>query len=377
MAKRNNLISILNNQNEYENLKTLKILKDKVHIIYYMYQKVIEDIKRNLGENKDLNRKYLISQIEIYKTHEYSTEIIKEISRMIWECLTPEEQEEFARIVEEENPIKEVLIEAEFYIQNNDYKKALEKLDSFLKTHTKLYENDRINEYHSFSNPLEELIFNEYVGCEKEIRYIPDNQPLEDLYYAYGFLLRDASRLEEAEIALKESLKLNPVSTKIILELCDIYKMRTPTFNKFYFYTMDALKYAYSGYELAKCYRNLGFYYYEENNIELALACYKYSIKYEKDYFTQERIEQLESNYNIILNEENCEELLKSKHIKLEPDSFIMENLERLAVEYEDDDLLNQSLFFYRLLYSIKKEEKIFDKIKQLDFKTRMNKRKI
>ena len=109
-----------------------------------MYHKVIEDIKRNLGENKDLNRKYLISQIEIYKTHEYSTEIIKEISRMIWECLTPEEQKEFARIVDEENPIKETLIEAEFYIQNNDYETALEKLDSFVKTHPKLYENDKI-----------------------------------------------------------------------------------------------------------------------------------------------------------------------------------------------------------------------------------------
>ncbi|WP_407432952.1 hypothetical protein [Methanobrevibacter sp.] len=342
-----------------------------------MYQKVIEDIRRNLGENKDLNRKYLISQIEIYKTHEYSTEIIKEISRMIWECLTPEEQEEFARIVEEENPIKETLIEAEFYIQNNDYKTALEKLDSFLKTHPKLYENDKVNEYHSFSNPLEELIFNEFIGCEKELRYIPESQPLEDLYYAYGFLLRDASRLEEAEIALKEAHKLNPVSTKIILELCDIYKMRAPTFNKFYFYTMDALKYAYSGYELARCYRNLGFYYYEENNNELTLACYKHSLKYENDYFTKERIKQLESNYNIILSEEDCEKILQSKHIKLEPDPFIIENLERLAIEYENDNLYNQSLFFYRLLYSIKKEEKIFNKIKELDFKTRRNKRKI
>lgn len=182
-----------------------------------MYQKIIEDIKRNLSENKNLNRKYLISQIEIYKTHEYSTEIIKEISRMIWECLTPEEQDEFIRIVEEENPIKEILIEAEFYIQNNDYETALEKLDTFLKTHPKLYENDKINEYHSFSNPLEKLIFNEYICCKKELRFIPEDHPLEDLYYAYGFLLRDASRLEEAEIALKEALRLNPVSTKIIL----------------------------------------------------------------------------------------------------------------------------------------------------------------
>lgn len=342
-----------------------------------MYHKVIEDIKRNLGENKDLNRKYLISQIEIYKTHEYSTEIIKEISRMIWECLTPEEQEEFERIVQEENPIKEILIEVEFYIQNNDYETALEKLDSFLKTHPKLYENDKINEYHSFSNPLEELIFNEFIGCQKELRYIPDNQPLEDLYYAYGFLLRDASRLDEAETALKEALELNPVSTKIILELCDIYKMRTPTFNKFYFYTMDALKYAYSGYELARIYRNLGFYYYEEDNIELTIACYKHSLKYENDPFVKQRIEQLESNYNIILNDDKCEELMTDKHINLGANPFIIENLEKLAVEYEQDKLFNQSLFFYRLLYSVKKENRIFDKIKQLDFITRRNKRKI
>ncbi|MEE0025431.1 hypothetical protein [Methanobrevibacter sp.] len=342
-----------------------------------MYQKVIEDIKRNLGENNNLNRKYLISQIEIYKTHEYSTEIIKEISRMIWECLTPEEQEEFIRIVEEENPIKEILIEAEFYIQNNDYKTALEKLDSFLKTHPKLYENDKINEYHSFSNPLEELIFNEYIGCKKELRYIPDDQPLEDLYYAYGFLLRDASRLDESEIALKEALKLNPVSTKILLELCDIYKMRTPTFNKFYFYNMDALKYAYSGYELARIYNNFGFYYYEENNIELSIACYKHSLKYENDPFVIQRLNNLEEKYAITFDEDEYKKLMKSKHIKLEPDTFIIENLEKLAIEYETDDLLNQSLFFYRLLYSVKKEKRIFDKIKQLDLQVRKNKRKI
>ena len=342
-----------------------------------MYQKIIEDIKRNLSENKNLNRKYLISQIEIYKTHEYSTEIIKEISRMIWECLTPEEQDEFIRIVEEENPIKEILIEAEFYIQNNDYETALEKLDTFLKTHPKLYENDKINEYHSFSNPLEKLIFNEYICCKKELRFIPEDHPLEDLYYAYGFLLRDASRLEEAEIALKEALRLNPVSTKIILELCDIYKMRTQTFNKFYFYTMDALKYAYSGYELARIYNNLGFYYFEENDIELSISCYKHSLKYENNPHVRQKLNQLENKYKIVLDKEEYTKLMEIKNIKLEPDPFIIENLEQLAIKYENDKLLNQSLFFYKLLYSVKKEIRIFEKIKQLDLQVRKNKRKI
>ena len=342
-----------------------------------MYQKVIEDIEKNLGENKDLNRKYLISQIEIYKTHEYSTEIIKEISRMIWDCLSPEEQEEYERIINEENPIQDMIIEAEFYIQNNDYEKALEIYDEFMKTFPRMYENDKVNEYHSFSNPLEELIFHEFIGCKKELRYIPDNQPLEDLYYGYGFLLRDASRLEEAETALKESLRINPVSPRVILELCDIYKMRTPTFNKFYFYNMDGLKYAYTGSDLARIYKNFGFYYYEENNPELAIACYRYSLNYENDPFTEDKIKLIEKTNGINLTDEECEAFMTSKHIQLGVNPFILENLERLAVDYENDNMLYQSLFFYRRLYSVKKDEKTFNKIKELDFKTRRQKRKI
>lgn len=342
-----------------------------------MYQKVIEDIKRNLGPNNDLNRKYLISQIDIYKHHENSTEIVKEISRMIWECLTPEEQEEFVRIIEEENPIKEILIETEFYIQNYDYETALEKLDAFMKNKPKFYENNEKTEYHFFSNPLEELIFNEYIGCEKELKIIPEDEPVEDLFFVYGFLLRNASRLDEAETALKEALRINPVSSRVILELCDIYKMKTPTFNKFYFYNMDALKYAYSGEDLARIYNNLGFFYYEENNPELAIACYKYSLKYENNPFTKEKISILESKSGIALNEEECAGLMNNKHIQIGAKPFIIENLEKLAMEYEHDNLLNQSLFFYRLLYSVKKEEKTFKKIKELDLKTRRMKRKI
>lgn len=342
-----------------------------------MCEKIIEDIKRNLGANNDLNRKYLISQIDIYKTHENSTEIVKEISKMIWECLSPEEQEEFVRIIEEENPIKEILIETEFYIQNNDYETALEKLDTFMENSHEFYENDEKNEYHSFQNPLEELIFNEFIGCEKELKIIPEDEPLEDLFFAYGFLLRNASRLDEAANALKEALRINPVSTRVILELCDIYKMKAPTFNRFYFYNMDALKFTYSGEDLARIYNNLGFFYYEENNMELSLACYNYSLKYENNPFTKVKIEHLEEKSGIKLNEEKCIELLKTKHIQVGAKKFMIENLEKLAIEYEKDNLYNQSLYFYRLLYSVKKEENTFKKIKELDLKTRRVKRKI
>ena len=47
-----------------------------------MYNEIINKVKLNLGENKDLNRKYLVSQIEKYKNHPYNTEIIKELSNI-------------------------------------------------------------------------------------------------------------------------------------------------------------------------------------------------------------------------------------------------------------------------------------------------------
>ena len=60
-----------------------------------MYEDIINEIRLNLGENDDLNRRYLSGQIEKYKDHPYNKEIIKEISRMMWDCLSEDEKNEW------------------------------------------------------------------------------------------------------------------------------------------------------------------------------------------------------------------------------------------------------------------------------------------
>ena len=93
-----------------------------------MYNEIINEIKANLGENRDLNRKYLSAQIEKYKDHPYNKEIIREVSRMMWDCLSDEEKEEFIEISEKENPIMDILNEVSQFIEVGDYEKALDKL---------------------------------------------------------------------------------------------------------------------------------------------------------------------------------------------------------------------------------------------------------
>ncbi len=332
-----------------------------------LYEELINEIKSNLGENPDLNKKYLSDQIEKYADHPYNKEIIKEISRMMWDCLTEDEKNEFIEISEKENPIMDILNEISYDIEEGEYKIALEKLDDFMESFPGMFEDDKVSEYHFFTNPLEEILFHKYIGAKKTLRYIPDNKPLLDLYYIYGFLLLETKQYENAEHYLKKAIKINPVSSRIILELCEIYKVHTYTYNKYFMYATDALKYAYFPQDIARCYRTLGYYYIEENQMETAFALFKYSMEFELSPMAYSEINYIKSKapqIDLTLNESI--EILKNKNIQIGVNPFILETLDELIDEYEANKLYNQTLYFLKIKYNITNDEKTLEKIESI-----------
>lgn len=334
-----------------------------------MYENIINEIKANLGGNKDLDRKFLSTQIEKYKDHPYNKEILKEISRMMWDCLSEEEKIEFIEISQNENPIMDILNDVSYDIEQGEYQLALDKLYKFMETFQPPFEDDKVSEYHFFTNPLEEILFNTYIGAEKEVRFIPDNQPLLDLYYIYGFLLLETQQFDKAEEYLKKAIKINPVSSRIILELSEIYKIHTYTYNKYYMYTSNALQYAYYPQDIARCYRNLGTYYIQENQMETALALFAYSMEFDLSPLAYREINYIKSKNDIELTLEESIEIIKNKNIQIGANPFILETLENLAKEYEENILINQSIYFYELLYNLKNDEKLLEKINELKIK--------
>ena len=319
-----------------------------------MYEEIIKEIKANLGENRDLNRQYLSSQIEVYKDHPYNKEIIKEISRMMWDCLSEDEKQEFIEISERENPVMDILNDIYYDIENGNYETPLEELNAFMETFPEMFEDDKVSEYHYFTNPLEDLIFRKYIGAEKELRYIPDNQPLLDLYYVYGFLLLENQEYDKAEEYLKKAIRINPVSARIILELTEIYKVHTYTYNEYFIRTCDALKYSYYPQDIARCYRNLGYYYIEENQMRTALALYIYSMEFEASPLAYTEIKYIQSkNDNMELTLNECIEIIESKNIQLGVNPFIIETLNELIKEYEKNKLYNQALYFMELQFDL------------------------
>lgn len=332
-----------------------------------MYDEIINEIRANLGENRDLNKKYLSSQMEKYVDHPYNKEIIREISRMMWDCLTEEEQSEFAAVSEKENPLMDILNEITPDIESGEYTTALAKLEDFIENYPAMFEDDKVSEYHFFTNPLEELLFYKYIGAEKIVRYIPDNKPLLDIYYIYGFLLLETNQYDKSEEYLKKAIKINPVSSRIILELCEIYKLHTYNYNKYFLYATDALKYAYLPQDIARSYRSLGYYYIEENQLETAFALFLYSMEYELNPMAYAEIRYIKSkDKSIDLTLEESVEMIEKKNIQLGVNPFILETLDEFIGEYEQNRLYGQTLYFLEIKYNLTNDEKILEKIENI-----------
>ena len=397
-----------------------------------MTDEIISQIKRNLSGNPDLDRDYLISQLEFYKNHEFSYEIIKEISKLIWQSLDFYFEEE--NLSSKKTNVSQILDEVMPYIENRDKKTALLKLDNFMSHFKDNYENIEshkesdfksnrsireiqymkyeenklsrsprsyrnfpqkkdnkvkwrkevkinkldnkknettvLKEFHSFLNPLEEILFYQYIGLENEMAYIPFDEPLFDLYYIYGTLLLEKDDFFKAEEYLLKALRINPVSSKTILSLADIYKSKTRTYNRFFLYNVDALKFAYKNEDIARAYRNFGFFYVEENQWDVAAAFYDFSLNFDFNKNALRELEYLKSRgIDTETDDAKIREVIISKNIQLGANPFILDTLKFISIGLERKRYYRSALYFYRILYDLTKDNQVLGKINSIQNK--------
>ena len=393
-----------------------------------MTDEIINRIKMNLSGNPDLDRDYLISQLDYYKNHESAYEIIKEISRLIWQSLDFYHEENNNE--SKKTNVSRILDEVIPLIENRDKKTALEKLDNFMSYFLDKYENEDIHkesdfksnrsiteiqymryeenklsrsprnynpnhkksgvnwkkdvkinrmsevdsddsslpkEYHSFLNPLEEILFYQYIGLKNELEYIPFDEPLFDLYYIYGTLLLENDDFAKAEEYLLKALKIDPVSSKTILSLADIYKSKTRTYNRFFLYNVDALKFAYKNEDIARAYRNFGFFYVEENQLDIAAVFYDFSLNFDFNRQAFRELEYLKSRgINTEIERKDAENVIESKKIQVGVNPFILDTLRIICTDLENRKYYRGALYFYRILYDLTKDNIVLGKINSI-----------
>ena len=250
------------------------------------FDQIMREITAGLTGDNAQDIAYLKEQMEKYKDHEFGKEIIRACGRLIFPMLPDEMKEKLGHIAENEDlGIKATLDEVGYNIYKKDFANAPKLMEALVSKVDEaheggLFKDDAVSTYRSFNETFEEVLCRHLNETGKDIRICP--HPLHVVYARYGSLLFEMKRFDEAEKALEKALAWDPVYTDALFERAECHKV-TGDMQGFFDLTVDAFKCAYTPKAVARCFRNLGFYFVEKKLWSEAMSCFLASMDYEKD----------------------------------------------------------------------------------------------
>ncbi len=244
---------------------------------------VMRNIAAGLTDDPQENFRYLMEQCQKYKDHEFGSEIIRACGRMLYESAPEEKKTEIDKISQNfMQGTKAALDEIRFNIYKKDFKKALKLAEDLVKgeEETSQFKDDKVSEYRLFDETFEELLYRYRYEPTKDLRQSPI--PYTEMYALYGSLLVEAGQLEEARVALQKGLRWNPIHFDLTIEYIETFKMEG-RLEEFFEKTIEAFDIVFRPKDLARLYRNLGYYFVEKKMFREAVALYLLSLMYDKE----------------------------------------------------------------------------------------------
>ncbi|MBQ2880614.1 MAG: tetratricopeptide repeat protein [Anaerotignum sp.] len=247
------------------------------------FDEIMREITQGLTGNASDDLKYLNDQMENYKNHEMATEILRACGRLMYGLISDDKKEELGRAIGNElKAVESTLDEIRYNYYKKDIKTAMSLSEALVEKadHNPMYKNDEVSEYFTFNEFFEELLYSFYNKPQKRIRQA--NFPFADIYLLHGSLLIEQKRYSEAKEVLKKARRWNPANAKMAFEYMETYKA-LGDIEHFFELTKETFKYAFTKQDVARCYRNLGFYFIEKELYKEATGCYLLSLQYDKE----------------------------------------------------------------------------------------------
>ena len=247
------------------------------------FEKIMREITSGLTGDGKKDIKYLMEQAEKYKDHEMGKEIVRAIGRLLFKCVPEDKRAEMDRLINNDLASWEsVLEEVRFKQHEKKFDEALTLMEGLIRKFedSNMFSDDQVSEYHCFNEFFEEALYKYHEEPTRELRHA--TYPLDVFYTQYGSLLVDLQRPKDAEAALVKALHWNPADVKIMFERAETRKVQGDM-DGFFKLTLEAFKYAFRPKQVARCFRNLGFYFTEKELWEESVACHTMSLQYDNE----------------------------------------------------------------------------------------------
>lgn len=220
-------------------------------------------------------------------------------------------------------------------LNSGKFQKIIDNIGDFLDENPAYKTID----YHHFANPLEEMLFDNYLGNFESIKTLDLDEPLEDIYTIYSIAYMNLGKINEAEKYLKIANQINPVSAPILIRLCEFYQSKHEE-EKLKDLCCDIFKYAYDVDILTSSYFKLADYLYHTNqNIELYDHLFNFFV------FLKSGEEQKPVKEDIICFRQN--------NIQVGVNPKIIQLLMYLIALYSQDNMLSTAGYFKHILNEV------------------------
>ena len=245
--------------------------------------KILSEINSGLTGDSEKDMAFLNEQGNKYKDHKYGKEILRACGRLMYDVMPDDARKKLEKVADDySSKINDSLNQAEQFLFKKDFNKALKLIEDliFELDENQPYRDDEVSEYYNFEEYFEEVLFKKLNSPEKEIRRVP--VPYTRIYNMYGYTLYELDKFDEAKKCLEIGLGWNPVSFKLMSEYIEILKIKGDLEN-FFKLTINAFKIAFRPQNVARCFRNLGYYFAEKELYSEAKAAYIVSLQFERN----------------------------------------------------------------------------------------------
>lgn len=249
--------------------------------------------------------------------------------------------------------IEQQFEQAKQLIGEQDYAKAKLLLASLIEQVEAQSEQNEDSEAFSFHSFLEVCLYKAIFEPKKRITQLPTDNS--SIYAVYGSLLVELEDHEGAICALEKSLQWNPLHVRALLELSEIYKARKQ-WPAFLATTKECMEYASSSRDLARCYRNLGFYYMEQQDEDTAICLYFLSNSYDTTTVASAQLHLISEKLGETLVKPELKHILNvlsEKDIALGANPIVVDMVLALAQSAEEQGKKKAAIKYYRTGYEL------------------------
>lgn len=333
------------------------------------FDSIMRSITAGLTGDASKDGPYLMAKCEEYKHHEYGNEILRACGRLLYELVPEDKRQRLDKAMSKDlKGYEATLEEVKFNIYDKNYTKALSIIEELVRKieATPLFDDDRMTEYHVFDETFQEVLCNYRSKSGKEIRQAP--LPYNKIYGLYGSILFELQRYGEARTALQKGLKWNPMDFSLRSEYIETYKV-AGDMDSFYRLSVEAFAYAYRAAYVARCYRNIGYYFVEKKQFEVAYACYLLSIQYEESTSAKSELYFIEHTAGEGFNEPTTDDLNRyaEQHgFPPYPDTEIMGLAYHYGKQCLEQSNREAAVYFLGITYELSKDPELKEILEKL-----------